>query len=250
MTALCEEQLIEAAPKRWGLWATAGFSFLVFVIFVLIQIVVVALFVAIQMAQNHEGNIAEYANSVGENGLVLGIATIATTVVCGSVVLILIWVRKGLSIREYLGLGSVPARDQFFWMVLALISVGVLDAARIGLGEPLVPEFMLNTYASAGFLPLLWLALVFAAPLFEELFFRGFMLEGFRHSRLGALGAILITSGFWAAIHLQYGLVDIGGIFLLGVLLGFAKVRTGSLTTPFLIHMFVNLVATIEVALI
>lgn len=248
MNEVHEEQTMSASPKRWGAWATAGFSVLVIVLFIMVQIAVFALVVAIQVARNPDTNVAAYAESLGSSGLVLGIAAIATTIICGGLVLLLIVLRKGLSIREYLGFDPVSARSLLLWLAVALVTVFVLDGIRVGLGEPLVPEFMLNAYASAGFLPLLWLAIVVAAPLFEELLFRGFMLEGLRESRLGAWGAILITSGVWTVIHLQYGLVDMLVILVLGVLLGLAKVRTRSLLTPILIHIFVNLIATCETA--
>ena len=43
-------------------------------------------------------------------------------------------------------------------------------------------------------------------PVFEELFFRGFLLEGFRRTFLGTTGAVVLTSLLWAVIHTQYDL--------------------------------------------
>jgi len=108
---------------------------------------------------------------------------------------------------------------------------------------------MSEAYATAGSLPLLWLALVIAAPLFEELFFRGFLFAGLVSSRLGAVWTIAITAFVWGAIHLQYEAVDIIIICLLGLILGLARLKTDSVYTPIALHSFTNLVATIETSI-
>jgi membrane protease YdiL (CAAX protease family) len=109
---------------------------------------------------------------------------------------------------------------------------------------------MTKAYATAGSMPLFWLAIVVAAPFLEELFFRGFMIEGLRLSWLGPVGAVLITSGLWAMIHIQYGPFEIVGIFVNGLLLGAAMLKTRSLWVPFSMHALVNLIATVEVAIV
>jgi membrane protease YdiL (CAAX protease family) len=90
---------------------------------------------------------------------------------------------------------------------------------------------------------------VIFAPLFEESFFRGFLFEGFRQSRLGVTGAILLTSIGWALLHsLQYNIYSIIWIFMLGIAMGVVRVRTGSIWSTFIMHALVNIVATAEVA--
>ena len=84
------------------------------------------------------------------------------------------------------------------------------------------------------------------APILEELFFRGFLYSGLSSSFLGPLGTILITSISWAAIHLQYDLYGISTIFVFGLLLGAARLKTHSLIVPVLMHALMNLVATIQ----
>jgi membrane protease YdiL (CAAX protease family) len=96
---------------------------------------------------------------------------------------------------------------------------------------------------------LIWLALIVAAPLFEETFFRGFLFKGFESSFIGPSGAVLATAGLWAVIHAQYNLYEMTIIFCLGLLLGGARRATGTLSVPLALHAVVNLVATIEAAL-
>jgi len=113
-----------------------------------------------------------------------------------------------------------------------------------------MPSWMVDSYKTAGVLPLFWFTLVIAAPIFEELLFRGFLFEGLRYSRIGNLGAIIITSALWASIHLQYELFEVVSIFLIGLLFGYAKIKTGSLYTSIIMHALMNLAATVQVALL
>ena len=87
------------------------------------------------------------------------------------------------------------------------------------------------------------MATVIFAPVFEEVFFRGFLFEGFRYSKMGAAGAIFVTSLVWAGFHMQYGLLQIASIFVLGIILGVVRYRTGSLWAPLAMHVFNNLLA-------
>jgi hypothetical protein len=109
---------------------------------------------------------------------------------------------------------------------------------------------MIETYLTAGSVALLWLAIVVAAPLAEEVLFRGFLFTGFAASPLGAMGTIFLTSLVWAAIHVQYDLYGRFMIFLSGLLLGWARWRTQSVTTPILMHSFMNLVAMLETGIV
>jgi membrane protease YdiL (CAAX protease family) len=89
---------------------------------------------------------------------------------------------------------------------------------------------------------------VVAAPLYEETFFRGFMFRGIRQSRLGATGALLITAAVWALMHVQYDAFTVAQIFAGGILLGAARLKTGSIYTTLAMHALWGLVATIEIA--
>ena len=95
-----------------------------------------------------------------------------------------------------------------------------------------------------------WLAIVIVAPLFEELFFRGFMFRGLVDSRFGVAGAITITSALWAVVHAQYQPLLIGVVFLLGLFFGFARWRSGSVLLTTGLHMAFNSVAVIELMIL
>jgi membrane protease YdiL (CAAX protease family) len=157
-------------------------------------------------------------------------------------------VRGGRGVAEYLGFRPVSGKVLARWALPLLVLLVLSDALTVWLGRPVVPEFMQRVYQTAGFVPLLWLALLVAAPFAEETLFRGFLFEGILHSRLGAIGAIVFTALAWALIHLQYDAYGIATILASGLLLGYARLRTGSLFVTIFLHALMNLIATVETA--
>jgi membrane protease YdiL (CAAX protease family) len=185
-----------------------------------------------------------------DDGTALSIATFATTLICVPVLVGIAAMKRDSRIREYFALQPVPLRSLLGWVAILLIFIAISDTLTVFVGRPVVPEFMSGAYASARPVWLFWLAVVVAAPLFEEAFFRGFLFKGFASSAVGVPGAIALTAFLWAAIHLQYDLYGMATIFLLGMLYGLARASTGSLVVPLVLHAVANIVATVEAALI
>jgi membrane protease YdiL (CAAX protease family) len=78
--------------------------------------------------------------------------------------------------------------------------------------------------------------LVIGGPLAEEMTFRGQIFAALAQSRLGVIGASLITSGLWACVHITEPLHVIALLFLMGLALSWLLVRFGSLWLPILCH--------------
>ncbi len=108
----------------------------------------------------------------------------------------------------------------------------------------------MDTFKSGCGEPIFYIGLLVAAPVGEEIFFRGFLLEGFRHSRLGPIGAVLLVSLLWAAVHIQYDLIHMSYVFAAGLLLGAARLRTGSLGAVIGMHSAVNGLAIVSMFLL
>ncbi len=85
------------------------------------------------------------------------------------------------------------------------------------------------------------------APIAEELLFRGLLYGVLRDTRLGLAGTLIMTSGLWSALHMQYSFYGLIAIFLIGLYLGWLRERTGSLVPPMVCHALYN--GTIVVAL-
>ncbi len=155
--------------------------------------------------------------------------------------------RREMLVKDSLALKPVAGREMVRWCLALLVLVILSDGLTLLLGRAVVPEVMVDAYRTAYFPPLLWLGVIVCAPLSEEILFRGFLFKGILHSRLGGIGAVLLTSSIWAAIHAQYDLYGKATIFVIGLLLGVARLKTDSVYTGVVMHALMNLIATVQV---
>ena len=236
----------DASKTPWGAWATVGWGFFIMITFFVLQGVVSMSFAAVEAVQKEGLSIDAMVKSIGMNGFVIAVTTCITAPFCIGLIVLFVRLRRGPSVKHYLGLNAVAPRTMFIWLGILMLFAVTSDFLTRLLGRPLVPEFMVNVYETASFVPLLWVAFIAAAPLFEEFFFRGFLFEGFRNSHLGSLGAVLVTSLGWTVLHLQYGAYELGIIFVLGVLFGVARLKSRSIYPPVAMHALFNLFAMIQ----
>lgn len=250
--APADRQPPSATPGRpWGPWETAGWSALVFLLYSLVQMAGFAgVGAALGSAAGPLDDRSLAAAVEAHLGLVLWIGlAIAVPVGTAAVALLVAW-RRPPSLMRALGLVRPRRRPALLWTAAALGAVLALDLMSAWLGRPVVPDFMARAYPTAGSVVALWLAVVVAAPVFEELLFRGFLLPGLAASRLGGAGAVAVTALAWAVIHLQYDLYDMTAIFVLGLLFGAARLATGSTLLTLLMHATINLAAMVEASLV
>ena len=85
-----------------------------------------------------------------------------------------------------------------------------------------------------------FLSIVIAAPVLEEILFRGVILEGFLHN-YRPRKAILLSALIFGGIHLN--LVQIPGAFLVGIFLGWVYWKTRTLLPVMAIHFANNLIS-------
>ena len=90
---------------------------------------------------------------------------------------------------------------------------------------------------------LLILATVIIAPFCEEVLFRGFLQQFLENHWKDVTKAILITSMFFAAFHMNPGWII--QIYLLGIILGYLAWRTGSVFPGLILHSLNNGLALI-----
>lgn len=229
--------------QPWGAGLTLVFSLCIFAGAILVQVLVVVLFaIASQMR-----GVSLSPEAMATDGLVLALATCGSAPVAVLMSLLFVHIRRGCTIQDYLGL-SWPEPRLFRYSCLAiLVLILMSDGLTALLGRPIVPEFMTQIYNTARFAPMLWMALIVAAPLSEEFLFRGFLYQGLSQSPIGPPGAIVTASLLWAAIHTQYDLYGMLSIFVSGLVLGYARWKTGSLYPPIVMHALMNVIATVEV---
>jgi membrane protease YdiL (CAAX protease family) len=235
---------------RWKLWGTVLWSAVVIAVFVGSQMAFATAYLAATMGRLTPERAAEELRKLGSNGDVVAVATFLSTPACLLAIFVIVKLKRGATLEDSLALRVPEPRVLVRWLLILVAFAALSDGLTWLLGKPIVPEFMERVYRSADNKGALWIALVVAAPVFEEVFFRGFMITGLSSSRLGASGAVLLSALVWASIHGQYDGYGIVTIFALGVLLGAARVKTRSVATPLAMHMAANLIATLEVALL
>jgi len=84
------------------------------------------------------------------------------------------------------------------------------------------------------------LSAVIAAPIIEEVIFRGWMQPMMISRGMPAIFAVLITALFFGLVHVFSGLQVMTYTFLLGIALGMARLITGRVAAPMLAHMANN----------
>ena len=238
----------EIKRSPWGAWSTAGFGFLILVVFFVVQLLTVGGLAAVLAVMDPQSN-GETFQALGTSGFALAVMTCVSAVVCTGCIVLSLTLRNTPSVRQHLALTPISLKTLIIWIGIGILLIQVGDRLNFLLDRPIVPDFMINTYKTARVMPLFWFALVVAAPVFEETFFRGFLFEGFRHSWMRVPGTILLTTFIWTVIHVQYDLYELSLVFTLGLFLGIARARTQSLYVPLAIHAVINLTATIQTML-
>ena len=153
--------------------------------------------------------------------------------------LALIFVWKRIPVR-YLGFGK------FDWNIVGL-GCGLLIASYVfiivhnlilmALGVDTQGEAIFRFFESLESPVWFFFVGVVLAPIVEEIFFRGFVFQGFRQ-RYGWISAMLLSSIVFAAAHLD--LVAFFPTLILGCLLAFMFQRSNSIWPGVILHFLVN----------
>jgi uncharacterized protein len=252
LTEPASDPTTAAAPPpsaRWGFWGTCAWGIGAFAAFYLTQFVVL---VGIAIWWDFDpANPPPDFKAFDSNAIVVSFTTLACLPVTFLVLALSIRLAR-VRVVDYLALTPIDAKTMLHALACTFGYGGALALLTYVAGGAMTTPFVteLNRSAQAtGTLALVLLAVVVAAPLTEELLFRGFLFRGFAASRLGAVGATVVTAAIWAGIHVQYDWLGIGEIFGLGLLFGYLRVRTGSTLTTILMHGAYGLAAMIQAAI-
>lgn len=228
----------------WSIARVAGYTILAAVAFYITQLASVFVLLAVQVGHDPGLDVDRWADGVESNGLALSVATISTAVTGLPLVRFLAG-RRDPEPWRLLGITRSGARSILVWSIALAAFVAMSDALTLALGRPLVPEFMVNAYSTSD-PALLLVALVVAAPLFEEVFFRGFLLGALQSSGVSVVAAALVSALAWALIHIQYDAYGLATIFAMGLLFAAARVKTGSILPCVIMHALANATAFFE----
>lgn len=190
--------------------------------------------------------IAALHSEIGIDGDVIGLTAFATLFFVCPACWLIGQVRPGYSGFGYLGNDRTK---WWHWPAWGAATIGcsvifTLIAPSLGIDGP--DDSVIQMARTTNVPLFLYLGVGIGAPLVEEFIFRGALWRGWRLSRLGLWGTLLITSFLWAILHVQYPAAIIAYIFCLGLLLGFAREKSGNLWIPVWMHALNNGLATIE----
>lgn len=234
----------DAAGTPWGFWATLGFTAIILVATIILGLGTLFAAAIGRSVLNTPASIAR--TDLAVSGFLLALSTLLSMPVSCGLTLLFASLRRNLDLQDYLGLRWPALRQFLYWLAGLAIVMALSDTAVALAGGDVVPNFMIEAHQSAGFLPLFYFAIIVAAPLSEEFLFRGFLLAGLRHTRLGAWGAIALAALLWAGLHTQYDFMGFASVLFSGLFLGYARIRTGSLWLCIVLHGMNNLIASIE----
>lgn len=235
--------------EPWKFWATAAFGLAALAAWFAVQTAAAIFFFAI--TDGGSGTADDFQRAAS-NGLFVALATIVVVPFVVGVVAIAVRLAR-CRFADYLALVWPHRRDVIVSFAIFAVLLPLGDLVTYLSGREITDAFVRDIYRSArdsGTLVLLGLALVVAAPVTEEIVFRGFLLRGFAASRLGGAGAVVLTAAGWAAMHTQYDPYFIGHIFVLGLIFGYFRLRSGSTALPILLHAAINLVSLIQTAVV
>ena len=239
-------------PGVWSPWATAGLSVAIFIVYAVLQTVFFLIAGISVMNDLHPDGYSMMAQlqdpesefmGLQNHGMVMAAVTIGGGLLGIIVVWLFIKMKDGSNWRKYLHLKKPTLKEVLFWTgIYALYFFGTEFLATDS--EELQSDFMTGM-AETGNLWLLLLGVGIIGPIFEEIFFRGFLFKGLQHSKLGGAGAIAVTSFFFVIIHLQYSWQILLMLFPIAFILGAERWRTNSIVIPIYLHILNNTVSTI-----
>lgn len=137
-----------------------------------------------------------------------------------------------------------PGRDAKFYLYAVIVMVPLLAAINT-FAYWLHPSGFVSDFKQFAALvrapqPVTaFLAIAIAAPLWEEMLFRGFLL-GPLAGAFGYWPSAVFVSGAWTILHIGYSAAGLVEVFLIGLYFSWLLWRTGSLWVPIACHAAYN----------
>jgi membrane protease YdiL (CAAX protease family) len=250
------EMTLNESIQPWSAKATLGLTLLLFILYFIISIISLGIGAGIEAASS--GVDLENAQALGTkisqrlalDGDFNAINYLVTALCLSPLIFYFAKRRKATTAAAYLGFDKIPSKATFINFNIAIVGYFVFSYfASKALGIK-TPQSMIDIYNTTDYLLLLLVAVVIAAPIFEELIFRGFLFKGLEKSPLGVVATIIITSILFTLIHAgQYDLTILVVLFPLAIILGLSRYRSGGIYLPIYLHFINNLYSSVDMYL-
>jgi membrane protease YdiL (CAAX protease family) len=232
-------------PRIWRFWGTSLWGLLLFAAMFAGQFLLVAAFF---LAKGPPFDLASI-KAVASAGTVISLSVMMGL----PAVLAVLWLAARMArvpLADYLALRRTSWRDLATGIAALIVLVAGWDLLSRMFGREISPGFMVDVLKSAqadGAVWLLVLAFAVAAPITEELMVRGFLYRGWSESALGPVGAIVLSSLVWTAMHAQYyDWFLFSEVLSIGLLLGYMRYRSNSTWLTIIMHGINNFAATLQ----
>jgi membrane protease YdiL (CAAX protease family) len=233
----------------WNWWRLIAYTAIIGIAYIGTQLAGLILVGIVNGIADPDFDFERWGEAAGSNGTVVSIATLAAAAVSIPLIPFLVG-RVEENPWAFLGFRRCRPRHLLIACGAMVIFIVASDSLSVMLGRPIVPQFMVDAYTSARFPVVLFVALAVAAPLVEELIFRGFIFGGLRACNVPVGAAVIIASVAFAILHVQYDAYDVTIVFLIGLLLMGARVRFDSIVPAIAMHSLTNTIAFAEVVVL
>ena len=180
----------------------------------------------------------QHMKELGYNGDVVAMEALWSGAVCLVMILVTVGLWKRDQLVDFLGLRLPGVKHFFIWLgVFLVLMLGIEGLAAVF--PELETDFMQQVIGSTTNMALLAVAVGVVGPLFEEFLLRGLLYGSLRHI-VEEHASVALTAGVFALMHLQYSIPIMLLILPMGVVLGYARARSGSIWVPVLLHMVNN----------
>jgi membrane protease YdiL (CAAX protease family) len=231
-------------PRAWKFWGTSLWGLLLFAAMFAGQFLLV---VGFFIAKGPPFDLASI-KAVASEGTVISLSVMMGL----PAVLAVLWLATRMArmpFADYLALRRTSWRNLLIGIVALIALIAGWDLLSRLLGREISPGFMVDVLKSAqadGALWLLVIAFAVAAPITEELMVRGFLYRGWSESA-GPVGAIVLSSLVWTAMHAQYyDWFLFSEVMSIGLLLGYMRTRSDSTWLTIIMHGINNFAATLQ----
>ena len=167
---------------------------------------------------------------------------LSRTIVATTLLILLFFAFRKFYFKEYLKVfifQSISWIQLLFFTTIYFFLLGVLSFLHAK-GYIVNPEFMLALKKNPPPIFLSFYALVLVGVLIEEFFFRGWLFYILQKNNVEPHYIVFISGFVFCLLHLQYDFKILLAIFPMSLLLGYARLNSGSLSLSVLIHMVHN----------
>ena len=236
---------IEYRGAVWGFWGTFLWGIVILITFLMGQILPLIAYMIFEGTSLSFESFNSLAATASTDVFLLFLSSVGGMLLVVPVAFGIAKLKRGSLIKDYFALNSFKWKTLGFWLLIFIVLQIATSFLIEALGAKDIPNFMLNLeYPTRMHKILLLIAVMVAAPVVEEVVFRGFLLKGFANSFMGMHGAVLVTSALWAVIHMQYEIVYLIAIFVIGLVFAYARLLSNSLFIPMIMHSLMNFLAT------